>query len=202
MTDQDLEKEFDRSLSPEEIDTRVAERAKFFFDSFQIYNRKLNGIGFTGAVMNTALLVNCVVSYFSDIERLKRFHRMPIANRYKRAGYTLKWFGRIRPIQLTETPVKRRASSPGSSYTQEEIDPVVERSMLINADFALIHALNWVGADPKQVSEEVWRELLYTVHYRDIDGGVMAQYLHQIALRWPNPAMSQAQDEGAATASG
>lgn len=198
MTDQDLDKEFDRSLSQEETDRRVAERAKFFFENFQAYNKKLVTIGFTGAVMNKTLLVNCVESYFSDIERLKRFHRMPIANRYKRAGYTLKWFGRIRPIQLTQTPVQHRTSNPDGSYAQEEIDPVIERCMLINADFALIHALIWVGADPKRVSEDVWRELLYTVHYRDIDGGVMAQYLHQIALRWPSASPDKSQTEEAA----
>lgn len=155
-------------LTPGQENTRNATRCAFFLQLFEVYQSKLVQSGVLDAEMNRTLLGNAVESYFLDIQRLKSFHGLQRANRYKRAGFTIKWLCRIRPIQVRGIDgLDRRAQ---------------RRALLVNADFALIAALNLCRIDHERIDKSLVEGLLYTAHYRDAEGNVMAQMLQAVDL--------------------
>lgn len=157
--------------SEQELVQRISKRCAYFAQSFEAYSAKLSTVGFTTAELNKALLGNCVESYFADIQRLKLFHGMERADRYKIAGYTFKWFSKIRPIQVGGLVPK---------------DQTAQRWMLlINADFAVFQAINIAKIDRTKMGNDLARLLVYTAHYRDIEGGTMAILFASLARQYP-----------------
>lgn len=150
---------------------RAARRCAYFVAAFNAYNAKLQNVGLHSAVMNKVLLGNCIESYFLDIRRLKTFHGMERADRFKIAGYSLKWLSKIKPIQVGPL---------------EAVPPAAKRrGLLINADFALICAMSIAKVDYAKVDQRIRSGLLYAAHYRDIEGGNMALQMLTLAQAYP-----------------
>lgn len=165
MPQRSSDSDFGLPANEEEFRRRIICRCVFFEKAFDLYQTKLVALGFEAASMNRVLLLNCLESYFLDIMRLKIFHKMERADRFKRAGFMLKWFCKIRPIQVGPLV----GLTPG----------LRKRGMLVNADFALIQALSIAGV--KRVDERLIAALLYTAHYRDFEGSVMALEMATLA---------------------
>jgi len=48
-------------------------------------------------------------SYFKDMDRKKKFHRIAFADSHKCAAYMAKWIMRFRPVQLTVENAEAKA---------------------------------------------------------------------------------------------
>ncbi|EWY42880.1 hypothetical protein N825_02455 [Skermanella stibiiresistens SB22] len=150
---------------------RIVRRCAYLQETFEKYNSRLITTGLTGATMNKVLLINCVESYFLDINRLKAFHGMERADRFKIAGYLLKWLCKIKPIQigpLGDLPANLQ-----------------KRGLVVNENFALIHALIIAKVDKAKIEQRLVTSLLYSAHYRDLNGGVMAMQMETLARAYP-----------------
>lgn len=167
----------DLAEAPSEADERqrIVRRCAYLYQAFEAYNKKLSVTGLQGAEMNKALLLHAVESYFLDIRRLKTFHGMERADRYKIAGYFLKWISKIKPIQI----------GPIGGLSPD----LQKRGILVNADFALIHALTIANIDQAKIHSRLIVSLLYSAHYRDLDGGVIAVALESLAKAFPRPSL-------------
>ncbi|MFS2010291.1 hypothetical protein ACCD06_10510 [Azospirillum sp. CT11-132] len=146
---------------------RTVRRCAYLAQAFGFYNQKLQSSGLVDAEMNTALLLSAMESYFIDVRRIKDFHGMERIDRYKIASYTLKWLCKIRPIQV----------GPLGSLSRD----VQKRGLVVNADFALTQAFSIANINSKIIGTRLRNSILYSAHYRDIDGGVMAVTLEALA---------------------
>lgn len=115
-----------------------------------------------GTILNKDVLLHCVESYFCDILRVKAFHDVDLANQHKRAAFTIKWVARARPIQLR----------PNAQTTKATV--------LANEVFALLCGLSHLQADINDISPAFQRNLLYTLHYRNLDGEVLTSLMYAI----------------------
>lgn len=163
----DYTEDFIESADEVAENARIAKRATFFCQAFDSYNEKLITSGLDSAVMNKALLLNAVESYFIDVRRIKKFHGMERIDRFKIASYTLKWLCNIRPIQVG---------------VLGNLKPNLQKhGLLINADFALTQAFAVAGVRSVMIGKRLRSSLLYSAHYRDFDGGVMAVTMQTLA---------------------
>lgn len=171
MPPDDFYDDLTEAATEAEEDRRIAKRCALFDRAFNAYNGKLSAQGLEGVWLNRTLLINFVESYFLDIQRLKIFHGMERADRFKIAGFTLKWWCKIKPIQV----------GPLGALPAE----LQKRGLLVNADFALIKALSIAWVDHTRMEKRLTDALLYTAHYRDFDGGVMALEMETLAKAYP-----------------
>ncbi|WP_448190136.1 hypothetical protein [Azospirillum sp. sgz301742] len=169
MAESDTPDDLTGPLSPQDELDRYAKRCDYFLKAFEHYNTKLKAHGLESAEMNKGLLAHAVESYFLDIQRLKTFHGLERANRFKRAGFSVKWLCRIRPIQV----------GPIGGLTRE----AQRRAIVVNADFALTNALVFTRASRTRIDRRLLHDILYSAHYRDVEGAVMAQLLEAFTQR-------------------
>lgn len=100
--------------------------------------------------LNRGLLLNACISYFHDIVRRKRFHRISVADSHKRAGYIAKWLMKFRPIQHRSNYVNKKLA-------------------LANEWFALWIAVQHLDIDIAEIPRPVIRHILYHFRYRAFD---------------------------------
>lgn len=108
-------------------------------------------------------------SYFKDLDRKKAFHDITYADEHKRFGYMLKWIMRFRPIQLTTENAGIKA-------------------ILANEHFALTVGLRFLGIFPSALPPELYKCLIYSLRYRQIDANswALSAYLLQEAYGTKN----------------
>lgn len=155
--------------------TRAAKRAVFFDRTFDSLNRRIvDTLEIDGLFLNAFVNLSVVESYFLDIARLKAFHDIKIADRFKIGSYSTKWLMRLRPVQFK--PV-------GARYSDRQHKLL----LLDNAQYALMVAASICKFDLDSMPRN-WREnLLYSLHYRDLDPGILAQFYRLAAATWPAP---------------
>ena len=81
----------------EKIATRIAElltEVSSFLSTIKVDSSKVK--------VNDLLLIYVVMDYFTDIMRLKEFHPVSLANKYKIIAYEIFWWLRRKPIQLLD----------------------------------------------------------------------------------------------------
>jgi hypothetical protein len=112
-------------------------------------------------------------SALDDIWRYKVFHlrdAKKLSNGVKRAAYFVKWIVRFRPIY-----VLRPTSSSLFLGTFDKNDS----TFFANESFAISFALNTLATEamiPKiGLNPELWGNLLYDLHYRDMSGDALIQ---------------------------
>jgi hypothetical protein len=152
---------------------RSANRAVYFSSCFGSYNSRIQGkLGLNSVFMNDAVILNLVESYFLDISRLKFFHKMQVADRFKIGAYSTKWLMRLRPIQFSDP-----------------LDPLDDHAkkaaLLVNAQFALMISSSICKFDLKKIPKEWKTDFLYSLHYRDVDPGILALIYKVSADQWP-----------------
>lgn len=102
-----------------------------------------------GSTINKSILVHCIESYFIDVYRLKDYHNIKFADEHKRFAYTLKWFSKLKPIQIGESK-----------------DP---NSMLLNEIFAYHLAVSHLNINAADIPSKIKNEILYILKYRTQD---------------------------------
>lgn len=171
----------DLAQDPRNWVIRSANRAVYFEKTFNAYNERIRKkVGVDGLYLNKFIILNVVESYFLDIARLKAFHNMQIADRFKIGSYSTKWLMRLRPIQF---------NLPDSNYS-----PTQEKTLsLTNAQFSLMVAAAICKFDLGKMPKSWNQEILYSLHYRDLDAGILAQLYRLSSEVWPVAGASVAQ---------
>ena len=162
-------------------DAIVFEGQRFTYMDLQLRSSKLaNALATLGVqkgdkVANIEVNTpNCVEAYFDDLYRIKSFHGYELGDRHKKAGFTMKWISKIKPLQLT---------------TQ---DPIDRYAFLVNERFALAVSLPFLDyeqeAEPA-ISPNFIENLLFSLHYREHDSEVLAilAYLLECSINQETP---------------
>lgn len=101
---------------------RISSRIEFFLDAMSKFITSLNyGIGDIDVQesenvseirtenilkINESVLSYCIMDYFTDIYRLKKFHNIPYVNNIKIVSYQSSWILRRKPIQILSDDIK------------------------------------------------------------------------------------------------
>ncbi len=150
---------------------RVARRCAYFVRTFRAFIGSLQNEGIESAFINNIVLANAVQSYFQDIERLKNYHNIKRADRFKIAGYTVKWLTGAKPIQIPEI---------------ENTSPLGTRLIpVLNDGFSLISALHIAGVNTDKATRHFGADMLYSSHYRTCDPTLLVQMFELAAMHWP-----------------
>lgn len=91
------------------------------------------------------------------------------------AAYTLKWWLRVRPIQIAPD-------------TEMAADHALRLAPVVNEGFAMLMAFHLSTIPYKKIPVRHSGRLLYSAHYRDTDPGVMAHFLEVMRDAWAAPA--------------
>lgn len=76
---------------------------KRFMDLNQAYVDFINSENIADKVtINSFMLIHAILDYFTDISRLKEFHKIDLTNSYKTMAYEISWLLRRKPIQVLE----------------------------------------------------------------------------------------------------
>ena len=76
---------------------------KRFMDLNQSYIDFIESENITNQVtINSFMLIHAIMDYFTDILRLKDFHKIDFTNSYKTLAYEISWLLRRKPIQVLE----------------------------------------------------------------------------------------------------
>ncbi len=117
--------------------------------------------------MNRAILCIVVRSYFDDVDRHKSYHGSPLVDEIKQAGFTIKWLSKLRPVQF----------DCDDGQTTKEL-------LYINEIFAVRAGLAFMKRSPDQIPEEIYADLLYTLHYRHVDERMLFIWLSTLNALW------------------
>jgi hypothetical protein len=118
----------------------------------------------TGIALNQATLLRATVSFWEDILRVKAYHPIEQADRYKKAAYIFKWIAKMRPVK----PV---VDHPNDIRPQD---------MNANAIFAVLCACGYLGLDTAVIPEEEFKRLRYSATYREINADEWATIFFQL----------------------
>lgn len=151
-------------FTPKDILKRVGEEKILnrFYSLDTIYKVKIQP-KCPNTFLQKFILRNTVESYFCDLQHSKDFHNIELADRHKIAAFTIKWIVKSRPIQLLET------ANPSGRYI-----------LLVNEIFALMAGLIHLSASIDELSDPMFRSLLYTLHNRTFDAEFMSAMMYTI----------------------
>lgn len=151
-------------FNPESILARVGEEkilARFY--SLETICKQLILPHCPNTFLQRHILRSAVESYFCDLQHSKDFHDIQLADRHKVASFTIKWIVKSRPIQLSSD------ANPSGKYI-----------LLANEIFALTAGLIHLSGDIRNVSDQLFRSLLYTLHNRTIDAESMSAMMYSV----------------------
>lgn len=79
---------------------KIESRITYFLDAINSFISAFNSEDITALEVNDKVLQFCIMDYFSDIYRLKEFHKIGKINDIKRVAYESYWILRRKPIQI------------------------------------------------------------------------------------------------------
>ena len=77
---------------------RIQERFQDFYDAYDDFIKKMHLKKVVR--INSYTLWHAVLDYFTDISRLKKFHKIERVNTFKIMAYELSWLIRRKPLQI------------------------------------------------------------------------------------------------------
>ena len=143
----------------EEADKRVMQRLLLLEQTFENF-RKESRADFQHARMNRAILCIVVKSYFQDVDRHKAYHGSERIDEVKQAGFTIKWLSKLRPLQF----------ECDESETSNKL-------LYLNEIFAVRCGLTFMKVSPDAIPDQIYADLLYTLHYRNVDERMLFVWL-------------------------
>jgi hypothetical protein len=115
---------------------------------------------FKGIYLNRKILRHAVESYFLDLERMKNFHGIKLADQHKRAAFTMLWVTKTHPVQL---------------HTDANM---TEALLVINEIFAIHAGLSHLEVSIDDVSSTYIRNLIYILHFRQVSPEILASAMY------------------------
>jgi hypothetical protein len=167
---------------------KVSSRFLSVWRNFDEVNERMRIRGFDVFHISPALLYHAVESYFLDIKRLKSFHPIKKADRFKMGGFSIKWMSKVRPIQVKYFPI--------------EDEKAALMAVTMNARFAVMQGLSMSGICIPELNRALVKEtsaagsfgsgqildsLVYNATYRDFDGHAWSQLLLALYQKFPEP---------------
>ena len=143
----------------EEADKRVMQRLLLLEQTFENFRQEF-GADFQHARMNRAILCIVVKSYFDDVDRHKSYHGSERIDEVKQAGFTIKWLSKLRPLQ----------------FDCEESE-TTNQLLYVNEIFAVRCGLMFMKVSPDSIPDNIYADVLYTLHYRNIDERMLFVWL-------------------------
>lgn len=145
------------------IKERAAAREKTLAEGFKAFSASWSFALKADCSLNRGLLLHVTEAYYADISRLKDFHGIENADSHKRAGYSVKWLMRFRPIQFNNFFVNQR------------------RIQLANESFALWIACEHLDIKVENLPDGLVEHALYHFRFRPFepDSWAIAFYLMQ-----------------------
>ena len=104
--------------------------------------------------INSFMLIHAIMDYFTDISRLKEFHKIDFTNSYKTMAYEISWLLRRKPIQVLEDQ-------------KEDL-------VYINEKFILSYAINFITS----CKESVRYQDLKKARQKCFNGFIESFYYH------------------------
>lgn len=128
---------------------------KRFMDLNQAYVDFINSENIADRVIiNSFMLIHAIMDYFTDITRLKEFHKIDFTNSYKTAAYEISWLLRRKPIQVV-------------ADQQEEL-------VYVNEKFILSYAVNFITT----TKESIRYQDLSEIRRQCFNGFIESFYYH------------------------
>lgn len=128
---------------------------KRFMDLNQAYVDFINSENIADKVtINSFMLIHAILDYFTDITRLKDFHKIDFTNSYKTMAYEISWLLRRKPIQVI-------------ADQQEEL-------VYINEKFILSYAINFITT----TKESIRYQDLSEIRRQCFNGFIESFYYH------------------------
>ncbi len=128
---------------------------KRFMDLNQAYVDFINSENIADKVtINSFMLIHAIMDYFTDITRLKDFHKIDFTNSYKTMAYEISWLLRRKPIQVLVDQ-------------QEEL-------VYINEKFILSYAINFITT----TKESIRYQDLSEIRRQCFNGFIESFYYH------------------------
>ena len=82
---------------------RIEERYSYLLSEIGLFLSEVYGVNYNEKFkINTYSLMHALLDYFSDIDRLKSFHKINRVNEYKILAYEIYWILKRHPIQILE----------------------------------------------------------------------------------------------------
>ena len=132
-------------------DTRTMQRLLLMEQTFESL-REESEPDFQHVRINRAILCIVVKSYFDDVDRHKAYHGSELIDEVKQAGFTIKWVSKLRPLQF----------HCDESETTNNL-------LYVNEIFAVRCGLAFMRISPDSISDQIYADVLYTLHYRNVD---------------------------------
>lgn len=132
---------------------RIFERQIFlykFCERLTEYHKIRNDVCIPADLINEVVL-----NYFTDIYRYKNFHRIDRINTIKIAAYTVFWFLRIRPIQISDNCQKLNA-----------MHRQINQYAAYNLMHYILFDLNTMINNPNRANINFTDHCIYTFNYR------------------------------------
>ena len=150
---------------PMDNEDRETKRLVFLEQAFNALREK--SADFRHLRINRPILSIVAKSYFIDVDRHKSYHGSKLVDEVKQAGFTIKWLAKLRPIQ----------------FDSDETETTGEL-LYINEIFAVRAGLAFMQRSPNEVPEEIYADLLYTLHYRHVDERMLFIWLATLNELW------------------
>lgn len=142
-----------------DFDEKVRRRMYLIERAFEHWCERQKSRGSEGFEVSRPILRVAVVSYFHDIERMKKFHRIEHADEIKQAAYTIKWITQLRPFGF-----------------QRAEDEVSDMHLVVNEHMAWRVALCFLGVIPEEVPPRLFQLMLYSARYRIVDENALLMF--------------------------
>ena len=158
-----MENNFFEQFQPHFTQTKWNKIENRFVSILGTFDKMLKKGGWNNyAEVSYPILFEAVVSYYLDLNRSKKFHRIEYADSHKRAAYLIFWLSIHRPIQLVKLPIEKADM----------------KYLLINELFAIRIGIkqlkNVEMQDINNISDNYLRNFVYNLHYRNIQPSVLA----------------------------
>ena len=140
------------------------------FDKFKKnFERKWPG---TVLEISDRVVFSLVNSMSDDVERMQNYHGIKHKDDIKRAAFMVKWILRTRPVFSN--------NHNGHGYS--------DKLVLANEMFAVFAALSVLEWPVLILSEVIWKNCYYTLHYRNFEEGLFMLFLQAIRPTTPGAA--------------
>lgn len=138
---------------------KIEDRYSHIYQQINNFLKKLNLTN--DASVNERTLMHCVLDYFTDVSRLKSFHKIKNINRIKIVSYESYWILKRKPIQILKNE---------SKDSTEMLTFINERFVLSNiASFLLEENVSKpIVKDNASVYEAFLNSLYYNLKYREM----------------------------------
>lgn len=122
--------------------------------------------------LNYRLLREAVEHCICDLDRLTTFRGFHNADSHKKAAYTMKWFARIKPVQIVVSK-NQQLSSPKYSESVLRANDIYS----VLAGFTEMESVK-----PGRISKEYIANLAYLLHHHPVDADFLSSEMYVLDM--------------------